>query len=69
MSGATSNARRNPPDPSKARTELGLDLKIKFGDLVKIMVDADMRAAGLKPIGEGDKLLQKKFPGRWWKAD
>jgi len=53
---------------SKAKRELGLDLKVKFGDLVKIMVDADMRAAGLKPIGEGDKLLAKKFPDRWWKA-
>ena len=41
---------------------------MKFGDLVKIMVDSDMRAAGLKPIGEGDKLLAKKFPDRWWKA-
>jgi len=38
-------------------------------DLVKIMVDADMRACGLEPIGEGDKILQKKFPHRWWKAD
>ncbi len=55
-------------DASKAKKELGLDLKVKFGDLVKIMVDADMRAAGLKPIGEGDKLLAKKFPVRWWKA-
>jgi len=28
-----------------------------------------MRASGLEPIGEGDKILQKKFPQRWWKAD
>ncbi|MCU0853218.1 MAG: GDP-mannose 4,6-dehydratase [Thermoplasmata archaeon] len=56
-------------DTGKAKKDLGLDLKVKFGDLVKVMVDADMRAAGLKPIGEGDKLLQKKFPDRWWKAD
>jgi len=33
------------------------------------MVDADMRRAGLKPIGEGDKILQKEYPHRWWKVD
>ena len=43
--------------------------KISFQDLVKIMVDADMRALGLDPIGEGDNILKKKFPDRWWKAD
>jgi GDPmannose 4,6-dehydratase len=56
-------------DASKARRELKLDLRIGFKDLARIMVDADMRAAGLKPIGEGDKILLKKFPKRWWKAD
>jgi GDPmannose 4,6-dehydratase len=56
-------------DPSKARNELGLDLKVKFDDLVKIMVDADMRASGMQPIGKGDKILVKKFPKRWWSAD
>ena len=56
-------------DTSKAKKELDLDLKVKFGDLVKIMVDADMRAAGLEPVGEGDRLLEKKFPKRWWGAD
>ncbi len=43
--------------------------RITFKDLVKIMVDADMRLLGLNPIGEGDKILKKKFPNRWWKAD
>jgi hypothetical protein len=33
------------------------------------MVDADMRKAGLKPIGEGDEFLRKHFPNRWWKID
>jgi len=56
-------------DPSKARKELNWNPKIKFEDLVKIMVDADMRAAGLTPIGEGDELLKRKFPNRWWKRD
>ena len=56
-------------DASKARRELKLDLKIGFKDLARIMVDADMRAAGLNPIGEGDEILLKTFPKRWWKAD
>jgi len=33
------------------------------------MVDADMRKIGLKAIGEGDKILSKNFPKRWWKID
>jgi GDPmannose 4,6-dehydratase len=56
-------------DVSKAKRELGFDAKIRFNDLVKIMIDADMRAVGLKPVGEGDKALAKKFPKRWWTAD
>jgi len=56
-------------DASKARKAFGLDLKIRFGDLVKVMVDADMRAAGLEPVGDGDALLRRKFPKRWWGAD
>ncbi|VVB60011.1 GDP-mannose 4,6-dehydratase [uncultured archaeon] len=55
--------------PSKARNQLGWTPKITFRDLVKIMVDADMRAAGLAPIGEGDEILAKKFPQRWWTKD
>ena len=43
--------------------------KATFNDLVKIMIDADMRVLGLEPIGEGDKILRNKFPNRWWKAD
>jgi len=43
--------------------------KVNFYDLVRIMLDADMRASGLEPIGEGDKILQEKFPNKWWKAD
>ncbi|MFH1594695.1 MAG: GDP-mannose 4,6-dehydratase [Candidatus Omnitrophota bacterium] len=56
-------------DCSKARKELKWKPKVNFSDLVKIMVDADMRASGLKPIGEGDKILKKKFPDKWWKSD
>lgn len=56
-------------DATKAKDRLGLNLKVKFDGLVKVMVDADMRAAGLEPIGEGDKLLSRVFPKRWWGAD
>jgi len=56
-------------DSTKAREKLGWQPKVTFSDLVKIMVDADMRKAGLTPIGEGDEILRKKFPNRWWKVD
>jgi GDPmannose 4,6-dehydratase len=56
-------------DSKKARKELGWLPKIKFEDLVKIMVDADMKNAGLDPVGEGYEILKKKFPSRWWKVD
>jgi GDPmannose 4,6-dehydratase len=56
-------------DMTKANKELNWQPKVTFEDLVKIMVDADMRAIGLKPIGEGDKILKQKFPDRWWKVD
>jgi len=54
-------------DASKAREELGWEPKITFRELVRIMVDADMEAVGLKPIGEGKKILEEKFTGwhRW----
>jgi GDPmannose 4,6-dehydratase len=56
-------------DTTKANKGLNWQPKVTFKDLVKIMVDADMRAIGLKPIGEGDKILKQKFPDRWWKVD
>ncbi|MCP4649283.1 MAG: GDP-mannose 4,6-dehydratase [PVC group bacterium] len=56
-------------DASKARKTLKWKAKIKYKDLVKIMVDADLRRAGLEAVGEGDKILKKKFPQKWWKAD
>lgn len=56
-------------DPGKAAKKLGWEPKIRFHDLVKVMVDADMRKLGLKPIGEGDRILKEKFPDRWWARD
>jgi len=54
---------------SKAKEKLGWQPKIKFKDLVKIMIDADFREIGLNPPGEGDRILKEKFPNRWWKVD
>ncbi len=56
-------------DPSRAEKKLDWKAKIKFTDLVKIMVDADLKAAGLKPVGEGYDILANKFPNRWWMKD
>lgn len=56
-------------DSSKAVKKLKWKPVIKFKELVKIMVDADMRAYGLEPIGEGDEIIRKEFPNRWWGAD
>lgn len=54
---------------SKIKKVLGWEPKIRFKELVKIMVDADMRRIGLKSIGDGDEILNKKFPNKWWKID
>jgi len=56
-------------DPSKARMKLSWDPKVKFKELVRIMADADIKKAGLEPPGEGEALLDKKFPSRWWRVD
>ncbi len=56
-------------DAKKSAQVLGWKPTIKFADLVKIMVDADMKAIGLSPIGEGDACLAKKIPSRWWLKD
>ena len=46
-------------DASKARRELGWMPKVAFKELVRIMVDADMEALRLKPLGEGKAILKK----------
>jgi len=56
-------------DTAKARKTLKWQPRIAFDDLVKIMVDSDMRKAGLETIGQGDKILQDNFPDRWWSQD
>jgi GDPmannose 4,6-dehydratase len=56
-------------DSSRAMRKFGWKPQIRFNDLVKVMVDADMRSVGLEPIGEGDDILEKTFPDRWWGVD
>jgi len=56
-------------NPIKAKEKIGWNPKVEFDDLVRIMIDADMRAAGLEPIGEGDEIVKNKFPNRWWSVD
>lgn len=57
-------------DATKAREKLGWKPKVTFKELVRIMVDSDMEAIGLKPIGEGKSVLKNKF-GDWhqWQPD
>ena len=54
-------------DPSKARQQLGWAPKIKFHELVRIMVDADLELQGLPMPGEGRRILEERFGGwhRW----
>ena len=54
-------------DASRAKEKLGWEPKVTFKELVRIMVDADMEAIGLEPIGEGKQILEEKFTGwhRW----
>lgn len=51
-------------DPKKAGARLGWESRIGFKDLVAIMVDADVEAAGLKPHGRGKAILEEKI-GHW----
>jgi len=46
-------------DCSKAKRVLNWSPKITFLDLVKIMVDADLKAATLSSPGEGEKILRR----------
>lgn len=55
-------------DAVKARKMLDWEPQIKFHELVRIMVDADMELAGIKPIGEGVNLLEEKT-GEWHRWD
>jgi len=56
-------------DSKKAEDKLDWKPKIQFQDLVKIMVDSDMRKIGLQPPNEGERVLEKRFDKIWWKTD
>ena len=56
-------------DPNKAKKVLDWEVKVSFNDLVKIMVDSDLRKVGLKAIGKGDDILNSYYPSRWWSVD
>jgi len=46
-------------DPSKARKLLGWEPRVRFHELVRIMVDADLELLGLPSPGEGRKIIEK----------
>jgi len=46
---------------SKAKHRFGWEPKVNFKDLVAVMVDADMEAVGLEPIGRGQNILASRF--------
>ncbi|MCK9265619.1 GDP-mannose 4,6-dehydratase [bacterium] len=47
-------------DIEKAKKELKWKPRIRFEELIKIMVDYDMVEVGLKPVGEGIKIVEKE---------
>lgn len=51
-------------DAKRARAEIGWEPCVGFKDLVAIMVDADIEAAGLTAPGKGKKILEEKL-GNW----
>ena len=44
-------------DPSEAKRCLGWQPTVTFQDLVRIMMDADLEAAGLSAPGQGTRCL------------
>lgn len=53
---------------SKAKKELGWSPRVGFKDLVRIMVDSDLKQMGITPPGEGEKIIQKN-EFQWKKMD
>lgn len=48
-------------DTRKAKEQLGWQARVGFKELVAIMVDADVEAAGGTPKGRGRAILEEKF--------
>ncbi|MGD1850201.1 MAG: GDP-mannose 4,6-dehydratase [Cyanophyceae cyanobacterium] len=42
-------------DPAKAKTKLGWEPSVTFEELVRLMVDADMRSLGLNPLKDSNR--------------
>lgn len=56
-------------NPEKAEKVLGWKPIVTFRDLVKIMIDSDLRSAGIESPGEGDRIIEEKFNEKWWRND
>ena len=54
-------------DTSKAKRKLDWEPRVKFHELVRIMVDADLELLGLEAPGDGKKIVEQKFSDwhRW----
>ena len=55
-------------DYSKARQVIEWEPRVKFRDLVRVMVDADLEMAGVESPGEGRKILETHH-GEWHRWD
>ena len=51
-------------DPTKAKNLLGWEPRVRFHELVRIMVDADLELEGLEAPGEGKEVVDEKFGDR-----
>jgi GDPmannose 4,6-dehydratase len=54
-------------DPKQACSQLNWEPKVRFHELVRIMVDADLELSGLACPGQGKQILNERFSGwhRW----
>jgi GDPmannose 4,6-dehydratase len=50
-------------NPSEAKRCLGWEVRVRFEELVRIMMDADLEAAGLPTPGEGKRCLADRRLG------
>lgn len=51
-------------EPTKAKNLLGWEPRVRFEELVRIMVDADLEMEGLEAPGEGKRVVDERF-GEW----
>jgi GDPmannose 4,6-dehydratase len=51
-------------DPTKAKNLLGWKPRVRFHELVRIMVDADLELEGLEAPGAGKRIVDERF-GEW----